>query len=250
MNEGGVLLLPLRQGGLPLHIKVEEALRALMAAPEYAQGGLLPDELTLAKRLGVSRGTVRTATLRLVAEGSLERKAGVGTRVVQRSTEVAIGAWRSFSREMARKGIDVRNFRLQLREVPATSSVAAALRIPSGTAVQRLDRVRGWGELPVLRSRSWFHPRVRFAAGEKFSRPLYDLVTEVSGLNADRASEAFGAEAATAPLAKDLHVRETSPLLARRLTVFDTFGRPLEFAEVHYVSERFTLTIDLKREAP
>jgi GntR family transcriptional regulator len=250
MNDGDVLLLPLRQGGLPLHIKAEEALRALMGAPEYARGGLLPDELTLAKRLGVSRGTVRAATLRLVAEGSLERKAGVGTRVVQRSTEAAIGAWRSFSREMAHKGIGARNFRLQLREVPATSSVAAALRIASGTAVQRLDRVRGWGELPVLRSRSWFHPRVRFAAGEKFSRPLYDLVTEVSGLNADRASEAFGAEAATAPLAKDLHVRETSPLLARRLTVFDTFGRPLEFAEVHYVSERFTLTIDLKREAP
>jgi GntR family transcriptional regulator len=250
MNDGSVLLLPLRQGGLPLHIKVEEALRALMAAPEYAQGGLLPDELTLARKLGVSRGTVRTATLRLVGEGSLKRKAGVGTRVVQRSTEVAIGAWRSFSREMARKGVEVRNFRLQLREVPAPSSVAAALRIPGGTAVQRLDRVRGWGELPVLRSRSWFHPRVRFAAGEKFSRPLYDLVTEVSGLNADGASEAFGAEAATAPLAKDLRVRETSPLLSRRLTVFDTLGRPLEFAEVHYVSERFTLTIDLKREAP
>jgi GntR family transcriptional regulator len=250
MTEGGVPLLPLRQGGLPLHIKAEEALRALMADPQYAQGGLLPDELTLAKRLGVSRGTVRAATLRLVAEGSLQRKAGVGTRVVQRSSEVALLAWRSFSREMARKGVEVRNFRLQLREVPATSNVAAALRIPSGTTVQRLDRVRGWDELPVLRSRSWFHPRVRFAAGEKFSRPLYDLVTEVSGLNADRASEAFGAEAATAPLAKDLHVRETSPLLARRLTVFDTFGRPLEFAEVHYVSERFTLTIDLKREAP
>jgi GntR family transcriptional regulator len=250
MNDGSVLLLPLRQGGLPLHIKAEEALRALMAAPEYAKGSLLPDELTLAKRLGVSRGTVRTATLRLVAEGSLERRAGVGTRVVQRSTEVAIGAWRSLSREMARNGIEVRNFSLQLREMPATSSVAAALRIPSGTAVQRLDRVRGWGRLRVLRSRSWFHPRVRFAAGEKFSRPLYDLVTEVSGLNADSASEAFGAEAATVPLAKDLRVRETSPLLARRLTVFDTLGRPLEFAEVHYVSERFTLTIDLKRGAP
>jgi len=249
MNYGSVLLSPLRRGGLPLHIKAEEALRALMAAREYAQGGLLPDELTLAKRLGVSRGTVRAATLRLVAEGSLERKAGVGTRVVQRSTEAAIGAWRSFSREMARQGIEVRNFRLHLREMPATQSVATALRIPSGTAVQRLDRVRGWGELPVLRSRSWFHPRVRFEAGEKFSRPLYDLVAEASGLSADRTSEAFGAEAATATLAKDLQVRETSPLLSRRLIVFDTLGRPFEFVEVHYVSERFTLTIDLKRDA-
>jgi len=44
-----------------------------------------------------------------------------------------------------------------------------------------------------------------------FSRPLYDLVTEVCGLNADSASEAFGAEAATAPLAKELRIRKTSP---------------------------------------
>jgi len=250
MIEPNVRLSPLRQGGLPLHLKAEDALRGLIATPKYANGGLLPDELTLANRLGISRGTIRAAILRLVVEGSLERKAGVGTRVVQRSTESAIGAWRSFSREMARQGVNVRMFRLQLRDVPATATVATALRIPSGTVVQRLDRVRGWDELPVLRSRSWFHPRVRFAPDEQFSQPLYDLVTEVSGLSADRASEAFGAEAAMAPLAKDLRVPESSPLLLRRHTVLDTLGRPFEFAEVHYVSERFTLTIDFKRESP
>jgi len=249
MIEAAVPLTPLRQGGLPLHLKAEQALRRLIADPEYTQGGLLPDELTLANRLGISRGTVRTAILRLVAEGSLERKAGIGTRVVQRSTESAIGAWRSFSREMGRQGINVRMFRLQLQDMPATAKVAAALRIESGTVVQRLDRVRGWGEIPVLRSRSWFHPRVRFEESESFSRPLYDLVAEVSGLSADRASEAFGAEAATALLAKDLCVEKASPLLLRQHTVFDTLGRPFEFAEVHYVSERFTLTLDLKREA-
>jgi GntR family transcriptional regulator len=250
MLETAVSLSPLRQGGMPLHLKAEEALRELMADPDHAKGGLLPDEMTLANQLGVSRGTVRAAILRLVAEGSLERKAGVGTRVVQRSTESAIGAWRSFSREMARQGVEVRMFRLQLRDVPAIASVAAALRIPRGTVVQRLDRVRGWTGLPVLRSRSWFHPRVRFAADEQFSQPLYDLVTSVSGLNADRASEAFGAVAATARLAKDLRIPEASPLLLRCHTVFDTLSRPFEFAEVHYVSERFTLTIDFKREFP
>ena len=242
------LFTPLRLGELPLHRQAEMSLRKLMVNPEYAGGGLLPDELTLANALGISRGTVRTALLRLVAEGSLERKSGVGTRVVQRSTESAIGAWRSFSREMARQGVVVQMFRLNLQNVLATEHIATALRIPAGTVVQRLDRVRGWDELPVLRSRSWLHPRVRFPAGEQFSRPLYDLVAEVSGLSAERASEAFGAEVATAQLAKDLQVRKAAPLLFRRHTVCDTLGRPFEFAEVHYVSERFTLTIDFKRD--
>jgi GntR family transcriptional regulator len=241
-------LAPLRQGGLPLHRKAEESLRGLINAPEYARGELLPDELTLANRLGVSRGTVRAAILRLVGEGCLERRAGVGTRVVQRSTESAISAWRSFSREMARQGIDVRLFRCALREVSAAAAVAAALRVPRGTLVQMLDRVRGWNDEPVLRSRSWFHPRVRFQKDQAFRQPLYDLVTEVSGLSANRASEALTATAATPHLAKDLKIRTGSPVLLRRHIVFDRQGRPLELAEVHYVSERFTLTLDLKRE--
>src|SRR6266566_3269758 len=124
MLEPNVPLWPLRQGGLPLHLKAEHALRGLIAAHEYAKGGLLPDELTLANRLGISRGTIRAAILRLVAEGSLERKAGVGTRVAARSAESAISSWRSFSREMARQGITVRMFRLQLRDMRATETVA------------------------------------------------------------------------------------------------------------------------------
>jgi GntR family transcriptional regulator len=241
-------LAPLRSGGLPLHRKAEDALRKLLSEPEYAKGGLLPDELSIANRLGVSRGTVRAALLRLVGEGRLERRAGVGTRVVPRSAESAISAWRSLSRELARQGVEVRMFRRELRELAAPTAVAEALRIPVGTRIQRLDRVRGWGPLPALHSRSWFHPRIRFKKSEPFTRPLYDLVAEVSGRRAERASESLTAVAATAVLAKDLKVKKSSPVLLRRHTVFDVQSTPLEFAEVHYVSERFTLTLDLRRE--
>jgi GntR family transcriptional regulator len=239
-------LAPLRQGDLPLHRQAENSLRQLIANQET---GLLPDELTLANRLGISRGTVRTAILRLVSEGVLERRAGIGTRVVQRSAESAISAWRSLSREMSRHGIQVQMFRFELCEVRAPRNVAEELHIPTASAVQRLDRVRGWNDLPVLRSRSWFHPRLKFAKEESFTTPLYDRISEISGLRAERAAESFVASAATVPLARDLRVKESSPLLLRRHTVFDTQGRPFEFAEIHYVSERFTLTLDLKRES-
>ena len=241
-------LAQLRQGSVPLHRQVEDAVRRLLTDASFASGALLPDELTLASKLGVSRGTVRAAILRLVGEGLLERKAGIGTRIVERSTESAIGAWRSFSREMARQGITVQTFRQQLKDVAANAEVAAALRIAKGTIVQRLDRVRGWEALPVLHARSWFHPRVHFTDGEEFSQPLYDVVAKASGLHADRASESFGADSATVALARDLKVPTGSPLLLRRHTVSDSPGRPFEHSEVHYVSKRFTLTIDFKRD--
>lgn len=244
-------LRPVRpSGGQPLHRQVEEQLRALAAQPEYRQGALLPDELTLAGRLGVSRGTARAALLRLVQEGVLERRAGVGTRVAQPRAESGIRAWRSFSREMAAKGIVVQNFTLDYGPHSAGERAARALQIESETEVYRLDRVRGWDGQPVLYSRSWFHPRLRLSGGEDFSRPLYDVLESAAGVVPDSAREEFTAVAAGAALARRLAVPPGTPLLLRAHTVSDARGRPLEYAEVHYVSSRFTLSLDLRREQP
>lgn len=234
--------------GLPLHRQVEERLRALADIPRFREGELLPDELTLANRLGVSRGTVRAALTRLVHQGLFVRKAGVGTRVARKPVESGIGAWRSLSREMASKGIKVETFASEFRELAAPKAVAQALRLPAGALVLRLDRLRGWGALPVLQSRSWFHPRLRLKSTEDFSRPLYEVIEAATGIVADHAHEEFRAVNATETLAKRLQVKAGEPLLLRSHTVFDANERPIEFAEVHYVSSRFALTLELRRE--
>jgi len=167
------VLNPLPAGtGLPLHRQVEERIRQLVALPEFRHGALMPDEVTMANRLGVSRGTARAALLRLVHEGVLERKAGVGTRVMRPRAESGIRAWRSFSREMAAKGVRVENFSSEIRPHAATEKAAQALQLAPGAMVLRLDRVRGWDGFPVLLSRSWLHPRLRLTGREDFSQPL------------------------------------------------------------------------------
>src|SRR3954466_8821748 len=100
---------------VPLRAQVEQLLKSMVIQPEYQKGGLLPDEMALAAQLGVSRGTVRSGIGKLVFEGVLEPQAGVGTRVSNRHLESGISAWRSFTREMASKGISVENFRLDYR---------------------------------------------------------------------------------------------------------------------------------------
>src|SRR5581483_5238540 len=215
-------------GGEPLHRQVEARLRQLAALPEFQAGALLPDELTMANRLGVSRGTARAALTRLVYDGVLERKAGIGTKVAPPRGESGIRAWRSFSREMAAKGIAVQNFRTELRKFAAPPEVARALRLAGGTA--------------VLLSRSWLHPRLRRSGREDFTQPLYDLLEKESGVIAESAREDFVATSATAVVAKRLRVRAGTPLLLRCHTVADAAGRPIEYAEVQYVSSRFTLT--------
>jgi GntR family transcriptional regulator len=233
---------------LPLRAQVEALLRDLLKQKEYVEGALLPDEIKLAAKLGVSRGTVRAGISKLVFEGLLERKAGVGTRVSNHRAESAIRAWRSFTREMAAKGITVENFKLDFCHVEATETARVGLQLIGQTRVWRLSRLRGWDGKPVLHSTSWFHPRLGLNGDEKFGRPLYEVIEKATGVRPHHAFEKFLAVGADARMARMLKVAPRTPLLLRQHTVFDAGRRPIEYAEVCYVSSRFPLTFDLRRQ--
>jgi GntR family transcriptional regulator len=232
---------------VPLRAQVEQLLRDLIQKPEYQNGNLLPDEGTLALQLGVSRGTIRSGISKLVFEGLLQRKAGVGTRVASTHLESGITAWRSFTREMAAKGVTVENFRLKYQLTSATKQAAQGLQIEPEASVWRLERVRGWNRLPMLYSVSWFHPRLNLKGTEDFRQPLYETLEASTGVRPTRAREELTAATADAALSRLLQTPRKTPLLLRRHQVFDVGSQPVEFSEVYYVSSRFALTLDLRQ---
>ena len=233
---------------VPLRVQVERLLYELIRKREYRDGGLLPDELTLARKLGVSRGTVRSGISKLVFEGLLERKAGVGTRVAPPRSESGIRAWHSFTREMAAKGIKVQNFRLDYRQVAPSEASCQALRLTAPISVWRVERIRGWNGKPVLQTTSLFHPRLGLKGTEDFNAPLYEVLEAATGVKPHHAREEFTAVSADVSRSSMLQVEPKAPLLLRRHTVYDAGNRPIEFAEVYYVSSRFALTLDMRRE--
>ncbi len=236
------------QSPVPLRAQVEALLRELIREPDYQKGALLPDEVALAAQLGVSRGTVRSGISKLVFEGLLDRKAGVGTRVSNRNIESGIQEWHSFTREMASKGISVENFRVAYQQSEASKDAMQALQLDAPRRLWRLDRVRGWGGRPVLHTMSWFHPRLGLKGNEATNQPVYEMIEKSSGVRPHHAREDFLAVSADAQVARQLDVEKGAPLLLRRHTVFDAGNRPFEFAEVRYVSSRFTLTLDVRRK--
>lgn len=233
---------------LPLHAKAQQAVRDLIARPEYREGGLLPDEVSLSRWLGISRNTLRAAIGRLVDEGRLERRAGVGTRVVEPPVSSGVGAWHSFTQEMLAKGIAVETFSVGVREVVAPAEVARALQLTAGLKALRLDRVRGWSGRPEVAFRSWLHPRLGLSAKDDFSQPLYELIRAKCRVAADESIEHLTAVAADSLLAGKLAVAAGTPLLRRTRTVLDAGRRPIEYAVVHYRCERFALTLTLRHE--
>jgi GntR family transcriptional regulator len=238
-----------RRSPVPLHVQAEEMLRALAAEARYQKGELLPDEVTLARQFAISRNTLRVAITRLVLEGMLERRAGVGTRVRRGQTSSGLGAWLSFTREMAHKGIEVETFEVSARKIRAGMEVTAALQVPGDKPILRLDRLRGWEGVPSVHFRSFLHPRLGLEPGDDFSGPLYDLVSQRTKIRPDHSYQEISAVAADPWLAAVLQVDPGSPLLVRKHIVYDRSGRPLEFAIDHIRSDRFTLTLMMRSES-
>jgi DNA-binding GntR family transcriptional regulator len=124
-----------RSSGVLLHVQIERLLRDLISRPPYSSGALLPDELTMASRLGVSRGTVRESILNLVHQGFLERRKGVGTRAVQ----TGLVDWASLTGEMR---IAVWLVKIFVRNCPAERGQETFLCLTVSLGNQKTNRWR------------------------------------------------------------------------------------------------------------
>jgi len=77
------------EGSRPLHMQIRAVLEDRVVSGSYAVGDLLPTEIELAREFETSRFTIREALRYLHERGYVERRQGVGTRVVGRSPRSA-----------------------------------------------------------------------------------------------------------------------------------------------------------------
>ena len=232
----------------PLHVQVEELFREIIKKEEYKNGKLLPNETELASRLGISRNTVRAGIDKLVNEGILERKRGVGTKVIkQKVCSAKLGSWISFTKEMEKTGVKTETFFTSCEKVKAPREVVDAFQLNEDSYVIKLERVKGYNGVRVMHSLSYFHPRIGLTCKEDFSRPLYDILENDYSIIADNSFEKISAIAADSHLAEKLEVKRGFPLLRRERIVTDPGGRFIEFNVHHHRSDEYAYTVDIRR---
>lgn len=232
---------------IPLHVQVEGLLRKLIEDPIYQNGKLLPKEVEMAKRLGISRNTIRQATNKLEHENLLVRKKGVGTRAIKRTVSTKLNNWLSFSAEMHSKGVEFINYDIKVSWVKADVDVANTLQIKEGKEVLRMERLRGLDKGPFVHFVSYFHPRVGLTGKEDFSRHLYDILEQDYATIPSVSKEKINAIAASEKVAKMLNVKKGDPLLFRKRLVCDPGDRPIEYNLGYYRADSFTYEIDITR---
>lgn len=234
---------------VPLHYQVEELLRNLIDSPEFSKGQLLPNEVDLAKQLAISRTTLRQAINKLVYEGLLVRKKGVGTWVAEnRPLSTKSKNWLSFSQEMAARGIPIRNFELHISWVKPDPAIAEFFEIKKDKKVLKLVRLRGTTDGPFVYFESYFHPRVNLTGEEDFKMPLYEMLEQSHSIVAYKSQEEIGAILADDFIADKLEVDLHSAILYRKRFVFDQAERPIEYNLGYYKADSFTYTVESIRE--
>ncbi len=234
---------------IPLYLQAETMIRELILLQEYQDGKLLPDEVTIAEQMGVSRNTVRQAMDRLVYDGVITRKKGVGTKVAFKSVTTQLDNWHSFTHEMSDQGIPFENLEIKASWETPPTEVATFFAIDGRRTVLRIDRLRRLDKGGLVFFTSWLHPRLHLDGTEDYvNTPLYDLIENCTGHVPTLSEEEIGARGADAAEAKKINVRQGAHVLVRKRRVYDDSDRPIEFNMGIYDAELFTYSIKIKRQ--
>lgn len=233
---------------IPLHYQIEEILRELIKQEEYMNGKLLPTEVLLAEKLGTARNTVRQAINKLVSEGLLIRKKGIGTIVAPTRVYTKVTNWFSFSLEMKSRGIKVKNYEQHLEWATPPIEVASFFKISQKIKVFKLERLRGSEEFPFVYFISYFNPKISFSESEDFSNPLYETLETKYGYIAKLSQEELSAINAGSFFAEKFGISKDKPILVRKRFVYDTNSVPLEYNSGFYRGDSFVYTLESERK--
>ncbi|WP_225430136.1 GntR family transcriptional regulator [Deinococcus detaillensis] len=234
----------------PRYMQVAGALQAAIERGEYPAGSALPAERELAARLGVSRVTVRQATLKLAERGLVVRRHGSGTFVAASGPERIqhpLSRLTSFTEDMHSRGLSAGGQVLSFGAGHPNPQEAMQLGLSPGQRVYRVRRLRtaGGEALAVEESILSAERLGLLSAADVQDVSLYALMQQ-RGAAPVRALRQLRAVNADQELAELLGVPLGAALLSTERVAWDAAGRAVELARASYRGDRYDFVMELR----
>jgi GntR family transcriptional regulator len=217
----------------PLYLQIKGLLERSLENGEWRPAEAIPNEHDLARRFGVSQGTVRKAIQALAADNLVVRRQGKGTFVATHTEEQA-SSFR-FLRIRRNDGEDEYpgSRLLDVRRAKASAEMARRLGLKAGDGVILLRRILEFGGAPVVLDDitlpAGLFRGLTKAKFETYRGSMYGFFETQFGVRILNAEEKLRAVAADRTSARLLRVAVGTPLLAVDRTTL-TFGdRPVEW---------------------
>jgi GntR family transcriptional regulator len=237
------------QSAIPLYFQIEQDLASLIASGTLAPGSQLPSEEELVQRYGVSRTTVRKAVQELDRLGLIEIRRGRGTfvrteKIAQEFTELT-----GFVEDMVAMGLQPSAKVLGTGPTRANEMVARQLRVPIGTAVMQIRRVRMADDVAMSLDETYLPMELgrKVVENDLEVYPIFSLLEgkyDTPLLEADYRLEATAAD----PLvAEALGIDFKSPILLIERVSYSLDRRPVDYEKLFYRGDKIRLSTRLRR---
>ncbi|MGV9565431.1 GntR family transcriptional regulator [Streptomyces sp. NPDC003480] len=233
---------------LPLWYQVSQSLRASILGRSAQDPLRLPTEEQLAGHYGVSVLTMRQALKELEDEGLISRHRRRGTFIepsATRGTPVRLlGSVDAIVAQQSGMTTEL----LDRGTVPVPAELAE--HFPDLVEVATYHRLRSdekTGE-PTNHARNYVRPELadRIDREDLLRWPMTKVLRDVAGADISRITDTVEARLADPETAQLLDVPLLSPILHYTGVTYDTCGRALDVAVIHYRGDRFSFTVTLE----
>ena len=220
--------------------RLQSDLSSLIA--KASAGERLPSEPDLARKLGVSRATLREAMRTFEVQGLIRRRQGSGTFVVGKMPVIEAGleVLESLETMAQRLGLEVTVGDLRVESLTADEESAAALEIEPGTPVTRVRRVMREESRPVAYLVDTLRAETLDAdeLAPDFRGSVLDFLLK-RGDPLRQARAAISAIAAPAPVAKALQIQRGDVLLEFVSKLYHEDGSILDHSMSYFIPGYF-----------
>ena len=223
----------------PLYRQVKALLTDSLRASDWKPGELIPSEIELASRHGVSQGTVRRAIDELAAENLLVRRQGRGTFVASHQSSRTEFRFLRLRRD-DQEPLQVVSEVLDCRRVRAPVEVSKQLLLRVGEAVIFVRRVLKVKAQTVVLDDIWLPGRrFRGLSADRLAAhggPLYGLFETDFDTPMVRAAERLRAISAPAPIARLLSIKQAAAVLLVERLSYTYQDQPVEVRKGYYLT--------------
>ena len=230
---------------VPLYYQIARQLEQAIDAGRLVPGSRLESEPELARRLGVSRPTVRRAIAHLVDRGLVIKRHGVGTMIAPVMVRRPV-ALTSFYDDLASAGQQPTTKVIVWELRPAPAEVAAKMRVESGTELLYFERLRYARREPIALMHNYVPAELADQVdADRLGETGFYRLLELAGRRLRLAHQTIGARAADSREAGLLDVPTGEPVLTVERTSFDDAGRCLEHGLHIYRGDSYAVELNL-----
>ena len=230
----------------PIYYNIFEELLSEIESGIISGKDKFPSESELCQRFSVSRGTVREALKLLEQNGVITRSQGKGTFITEKKFEQDVTRLMGFSEVMNKYGKEATAKLLSLEVIPANDRISGKLGLLQGENVVAVKRLRYADSVPLIIERSYFVFSIfkPILAYDLENSSIFKLLYEHTPYRLGYATQNIEAVISRGDENLLFEIPEGSPLLLIKRLVHLIDGRPFEFSEDLYRSDKLKFVIN------